>query len=41
MNPKVSILITAYQRLDYIKNLVHSIRQGTNWDKYEIIIATT
>lgn len=41
MNKKVSILITAYQRLDFIKNLVHSLIRCTKYPDCEIIVANT
>lgn len=41
MIPKVSIIITAYRRLDFTKNLVHSILSHTEHPNYELIVVNS
>lgn len=38
---KVSIIITAYRRQEFVKNLLHSLLQNTNHPNYEVIVVNT
>lgn len=39
--PKVSIIITSYQRLDFIKNLIESIFNYTDHSNFEVVVVNT
>lgn len=41
MYSKVSLLITSYRRLDFIKNFIDSITRNTNHPNFEIVIVNT